>query len=131
MTQRKPQSHIDLPVGISACLFDLDGVLTQTAKVHAAAWKTMFDAFLLQRSQLKGESYRPFDLSADYRKYVDGKLRIDGVRSFTASRGIYLEEGSVDDPPSAETLHGLGTRKNRAFLDILRRNGVEVYEGSR
>jgi len=131
MTQGQCQSHLALPAGISACLFDLDGVITQTAKVHAAAWKAMFDAFLLERSQRNGEPFRPFDLSTDYREYVDGKLRVDGVRSFTQSRGIFLDEGSVDDPPSAQTLYGLGTRKNQAFLDILRRDGVEVYEGSR
>jgi len=119
-----------LPADISSCLFDLDGVLTQTAKVHAAAWKAMFDAFLLERSQQNAGPFRPFDLSTDYREYVDGKLRLDGVRSFTESRGIVLDEGSEDDPPSVQTLHGLGARKNRAFLDILRSEGVEVYEGS-
>jgi beta-phosphoglucomutase family hydrolase len=131
MNQRQAQLHPGLPAHISACLFDLDGVLTQTAKVHAAAWKAMFDAFLLERSRHNGEPYRPFELSTDYREYVDGKLRHDGVRSFTASRGISLDEGSEDDPPSAETIHGLGTRKNQAFLEILRKDGVEVYEGSR
>jgi beta-phosphoglucomutase family hydrolase len=131
MIQRESQIGLSLPANISACLFDLDGVLTQTAKVHAAAWKQMFDAFLLMRSEQMGQPFRPFDLSTDYREYVDGKLRSDGVRSFVASRGIVLEEGSADDPPSAETIVGLGARKNGLFLDILRRNGVEVYEGSR
>jgi beta-phosphoglucomutase family hydrolase len=119
-----------LPAGISACLFDLDGVLTQTAKVHAAAWKQMFDAFLRDRSGQTGEQFRPFDLSKDYREYVDGKLRSDGVRAFLASRAVVLDEGLVDDPPSAQTIHGLGTRKNGLFLEILRNEGVEVYEGS-
>jgi HAD superfamily hydrolase (TIGR01509 family) len=91
----------------------------------------MFDAFLLERSRQNGEPFKPFDLSTDYRDYVDGKLRTDGVRSFTMSRGISLDEGSEDDPPSAQTLHGLGARKNLVFLDVLRRDGVEVYEGSR
>jgi HAD superfamily hydrolase (TIGR01509 family) len=91
----------------------------------------MFDAFLLDRSQQNGERFRPFDLSRDYREYVDGKLRSDGVRSFLASRGIVLDEGFVDDLPSAPTVYGLGARKNALFLDILRREGVEVYEGSR
>jgi beta-phosphoglucomutase family hydrolase len=120
-----------VPAGISACLFDLDGVLTETARVHAAAWKEMFDAFLLDRSNATGEPFRPFDLATDYRQYVDGKLRSDGVRSFLASRGIVLEEGVPEDPPTAQTIHGLGLRKNARFLEILRRDGVGVYEGSR
>jgi beta-phosphoglucomutase family hydrolase len=131
MTRCQARLHFALPADISACLFDLDGVLTQTAKVHAAAWKNMFDAFLLDRSRQSGEPFRPFDLSKDYREYVDGKLRPDGVRSFVASRGIALDEGSVDDPPSANTVHGMGSRKNGLFLQILRSEGVEVYEGSR
>jgi beta-phosphoglucomutase family hydrolase len=122
---------LDLPPGIAACLFDLDGVLTQTAKVHAAAWKQMFDDFLMKRSTQAGERFQPFTIATDYRQYVDGKLRSDGVRSFLASRGILLEEGSVDDPPTVETISGLGTRKNALFLEILRRDGVTVYEGSR
>jgi beta-phosphoglucomutase family hydrolase len=119
-----------LPDRISACLFDLDGVLTQTAKIHAAAWKEMFDAFLLDRSQRTGEPFRPFELPADYLEHVDGKLRTDGVRAFLASRGIVLPEGSDDDPPTAETVHGLGTRKNALVLELIRSRGVEVYEGS-
>jgi beta-phosphoglucomutase family hydrolase len=119
-----------LPEGISACLFDLDGVLTQTAKVHAAAWKQMFDAYLLERSRQTGQPFRPFDITTDYAEHVDGKLRQDGVRSFLASRGITLPEGSVDDPPTASTVHGLGTRKNALVLELIRRDGVEVYEGS-
>jgi beta-phosphoglucomutase family hydrolase len=119
-----------LPDGITACLFDLDGVLTQTAKVHSAAWKEMFDAFLLERSQQTGEPFRPFEVSTDYPLYVDGKLRQDGVRSFLASRRITLPEGAAGDPPKALTVHGLGTRKNALVLDIIRRIGVDVYEGS-
>jgi beta-phosphoglucomutase family hydrolase len=119
-----------LPAHISACLFDLDGVLTQTAKVHAAAWKQMFDAFLSERSAREGREFSPFDLATDYPQHVDGKLRQDGVRSFLESRGIRLEEGSQDDPPSAETVYGLGKRKNDLFLEVLRRDGVDVYEGS-
>ncbi len=119
-----------LPDGISACLFDLDGVLTETAKVHAAAWKEMFDAFLLDRSKQTGEPFRPFEISTDYAQHVDGRLRQDGVRGFLTSRGIALLEGSVDDPPTAETVHGLGTRKNELVLDLIRRRGVDVYEGS-
>src|SRR5919204_417429 len=90
-----------LPAHIQACLFDLDGVLTQTARLHAAAWKHMFDAFLLERSRQTGEPFRPFELPADYTAYVDGKLRQDGVRAFLATRGIVLPEGSPDDPPIA------------------------------
>jgi beta-phosphoglucomutase family hydrolase len=119
-----------LPDAISACLFDLDGVLTQTAKVHAAAWKQMFDAFLLERSRQTGEPFGPFELPTDYPNYVDGKLRQDGVRSFLAARGIALPEGSADDPPTALTVHGLGTRKNDLVLELIRRRGVEVYEDS-
>lgn len=119
-----------LPAGISACLFDLDGVLTQTAKVHAAAWKRMFDAFLAQWAQRTGDPYRPFELPSDYVRYVDGKLRADGVRSFLASRSIVLPEGSPDDPPSADTIIGLGTRKNDMVLDLIRSQGVDVYAGS-
>jgi beta-phosphoglucomutase family hydrolase len=119
-----------LPAGINACLFDLDGVLTKTAKVHAAAWKQMFDAYLLDTSRLTGEPFRPFEIATDYVDYVDGKLRQDGVRSFLASRGIELPEGSPDDPPTALTVHGLGTRKNDVVLDLIGRGGVEVYEGS-
>lgn len=117
-----------LPPGVEACLFDLDGVLTQTAKVHAAAWKEVFDAFLRERVR-PGEEARPFE-PADYERYVDGRLRLDGVRAFLASRGIELPEGSPDDPPEADTVHGLGRRKNERLLELLRRDGVEVYEGS-
>jgi len=115
-----------LPEQIAACLFDLDGVLTQTAKVHAAAWKQMFDAFLADRS----EPFRPFQLPDDYATYVDGKLRQDGVRSFLASRGIHLPDGSPDDPPKAATIFGLGARKNQLLLELLRTRGVDVYQGS-
>jgi beta-phosphoglucomutase family hydrolase len=118
-----------LPDGVSACLFDLDGVLTQTAKVHAAAWKRMFDAFLREWADRRGEAFRPFE-AADYSAYVDGKLRRDGVSAFLASRGIELPEGSAEDPPAAETVHGLATRKNDDVLEVLRRDGVDVYEGS-
>jgi beta-phosphoglucomutase family hydrolase len=118
-----------VPDGISACLFDLDGVLTQTAKVHAAAWEQMFDAFLRARSQATGEPFRPFE-PRDYTEHVDGKLRQDGVRAFLASRGITLPEGAPDDPPSAETVNGLGNRKNELLLDVLERDGVDLYEGS-
>jgi beta-phosphoglucomutase family hydrolase len=121
---------LGLPNAIRACLFDLDGVLTQTAKVHAAAWKEMFDAFLRQRAAQAGESFEPFDPVADYDEYVDGKPRYDGVRSFLAARGIDLPEGTPDDPPDALTVHGLGNRKNELVLGLIERQGVQVYEGS-
>lgn len=120
----------NLPDAIAACLFDLDGVLTQTAKVHAAAWKQTFDAFLRDRSAATGEPFRAFEIATDYARYVDGKLREDGVRNFLASRDITLPEGTAADPPSAQTVHGLGTRKNRLVLELIRRDGVEVYAGS-
>jgi beta-phosphoglucomutase family hydrolase len=120
---------LGLPDGITACLFDLDGVLTKTAKVHAAAWKQMFDAFLEQRAKVAGEEFRPFT-EHDYDEYVDGKPRGDGVRSFLKSRGIELPEGSPDDPEDAETIAGLGNRKNTLVLKLIADQGVEAYEGS-
>lgn len=119
-----------LPDTISACLFDLDGVLTQTAKVHAQAWKETFDGFLRERSERLGEPFEPFEVPADYDQYVDGLPRLDGVRSFLESRGIELPEGSADDPPEQATVHGLGTRKNDLVLELIRSQGVEVYDGS-
>ena len=121
---------LGLPGVIQACLFDLDGVLTQTAKVHAAAWKEMFDDFLRRHAARTGEPFVPFDRVADYDEYVDGKPRYDGVRSFLASRGIELPEGNPGDPPDVETITGLGNRKNELVLALLRRDGVEAYEGS-
>src|ERR671922_2303540 len=110
--RRKGARGLGLPAGIRACLFDLDGVLTQTARVHAAAWKQMFDEFLRQRSESAGEPFVPFDPVRDYDEYVDGKPRYDGVRSFLAARAIELRQGTPDDPPSAATVDGLGNRKN-------------------
>jgi beta-phosphoglucomutase family hydrolase len=121
---------LGLPSSITACLFDLDGVLTQTAKIHAAAWQQMFDDFLRRRAERAGEQFRPFDRPTDYDEYVDGKPRLDGVRSFLASRGIELPMGAPSDPPDAETVHGLGTRKNELVLKLIREQGVEPYEGS-
>jgi beta-phosphoglucomutase family hydrolase len=121
---------LGLPEGIRACLFDLDGVLTQTAKIHAAAWKQMFDEFLREWSERTGEPFDDFDRPTDYDEYVDGKPRLDGVRSFLESRGIELPMGSPSDPPDAETVHGLGTRKNESVLELIREQGVEPYEGS-
>ena len=121
---------LGLPDGVTACLFDLDGVLTQTAKVHAAAWKQMFDDFLRARAVRTDEPFVPFDAVHDYDEYVDGKPRYDGVRSFLAARGIHLPEGPLDDPPVAETVHGLGNRKNELLLALIQRDGVMAYEGS-
>lgn len=118
---------LGLPAGIRACLFDLDGVLTQTAKVHAEAWKQTFDEFLRQRD---GERFKPFDKVADYDQYVDGLPRYDGVRNFLTSRGIELPEGSPADSPGQETICGVGNRKNDLVLRLIKRDGVEAYDGS-
>ena len=121
---------LGLPSSVRACLFDLDGVLTQTAKVHAAAWKRVFDEFLRQRAHERNERFVPFDEVADYDQYVDGRPRYDGVASFLASRGIELEPGSPDDPPLTDTVHGIGERKNELVLEMIQQQGVEPYEGS-
>ncbi|MEV0004703.1 beta-phosphoglucomutase family hydrolase [Micromonospora sp. NPDC050980] len=121
---------LGLPAHVTTCLFDLDGVLTQTAKVHNAAWAETFDAFLRRRSAETGEPFRPFDPGPDYNRYVDGKPRADGVRSFLASRGITLPEGTPDDPPDADTVNGVGNRKNVVLLQRIDHDGVEVYDGS-
>jgi len=122
--------HFGLPESVTVCLFDLDGVLTQTAKVHAQAWKEMFDAFLRDWAERHGEPFDEFDRPTDYDEYVDGKPRLEGVKSFLESRGIRLPMGSPSDPPDAETIHALGTRKNDRVLELIREQGVEPYEGS-
>jgi beta-phosphoglucomutase family hydrolase len=121
---------LGLPDTVKACLFDLDGVLTQTAKVHAAAWKQMFDDYLRERSQRIGEPFRAFDAVQDYDAYVDGKPRYDGVRSFLQSRGIELPQGTPDDAPGTETVDGLGNRKNELVLKLIHEQGVQAYDGS-
>ena len=121
---------LGLPDDVRACLFDLDGVLTDTASVHAAAWKQMFDDYLRGRSQRDGTPFKEFDVQADYVPYVDGRPRLDGTRGFLQSRGIDLPEGSPDDPPDAETLWGLSTRKNDLVQEKIRTVGVDVYPGS-
>jgi len=113
-----------------AVLFDLDGVITDTANMHAACWKQMFDAYLQKRAVERGEPFRPFDIATDYRLYVDGKPRFDGVRDFLTSRGIQLPEGSPHDPPQVETVGGLGNRKNNLINKAIEEVGVEPYEGS-
>ncbi|HET6986897.1 MAG TPA: beta-phosphoglucomutase family hydrolase [Kribbella sp.] len=122
---------LGLPAGIRACLFDLDGVLTDTAAVHAAAWKEMFDEFLRAYADRHGIPFIPFDAKAEYSAYVDGKPRVDGVRDFLAVREIKLPDGTPDDPPDAVTVNGLGNRKNEAVLRRIRTEGVHVFEGSR
>jgi beta-phosphoglucomutase family hydrolase len=119
-----------LPDRVRACLFDMDGVVTQTAVVHAAAWKEMFDGFLRTRAESTGTEFVPFDPVADYDAYVDGKPRLDGTRSFLESRGIDLPEGSPDDPPGTATVHGLSNRKNDLVLAKLAAGGVQVYDGT-
>jgi beta-phosphoglucomutase family hydrolase len=115
---------LGLPDHVTACLFDLDGVLTDTASVHRAAWKQTFDAYLAAHG---GE---PFT-EDDYNDYVDGKPRADGVRDFLAARGIHLPEGGPDDPPDRDTVNGIGNRKNELLTERLHTDGVKVYEGSR
>jgi beta-phosphoglucomutase family hydrolase len=127
---RADHSSLGLPANIEACLFDLDGVLTQTAKVHAKAWREVFDALLAERAQKTREGFRPFDEVADYDEYVDGKPREEGVRSFLASRHISLPEGSEGDPPEANTVHGLANRKDFLFLQLIHSQGVQAFEGS-
>lgn len=120
---------LGLPSQIVACLFDMDGVVTRTAVVHDAAWKQMFDDFLRSRAS-SPEDFVPFDPDADYDEYVDGKPRLEGTRSFLASRSISLPEGSPSDPPGTATIWGLSNRKNDLVLKVLERDGVEVYDGS-
>ncbi|MBT3150273.1 beta-phosphoglucomutase family hydrolase [Streptomyces sp. CHD11] len=119
-------TDLGLPDDILACLFDLDGVVTKTAVVHAAAWKELFDAFLRGRD---GDAFRPFT-ATDYDRYVDGRPRAAGVRTFLASRGIALPEGAPDDPPGTRTVHGLGNRKNELLLARIRADGVAAYDGT-
>ena len=120
---------LGLPEGVRACLFDLDGVLTDTASVHKRAWKTMFDDYLKRRGGGHGDD-QPFDIDADYRSYVDGKTRDDGVRSFLASRHIEVPDGEPDDGPDQDTVHGLANRKNELFQQVLHKDGVKVFDGS-
>jgi beta-phosphoglucomutase family hydrolase len=122
---------LGLPDTVRACLFDLDGVLTDTASVHKKAWKAMFDSYLRDRAKRTGEQFVPFEIDADYLTCIDGKKREDGVRSFLAARGITLPEGDPDDDPSAETVHGLGNRKNELFHQTIHEDGVKVFDGSR
>jgi alpha,alpha-trehalase len=115
------------PDRFDAVLFDLDGVITATARVHAAAWKELFDSYLHKVAERTGEPFREFEVATDYRLYVDGKPRYEGVRSFLESRGIELSYGDPEDPPDRETVCGLGNRKNVFFNEYLRTEGPEVF----
>lgn len=118
---------VALPATVEAVIFDMDGVVTDTASVHAAAWKALFDAYLERRAADRGEPFVPFDADADYRQFVDGRPRNDGVRAFLESRGVRLAEGELDDSPDADTVCGLGNRKNGYFLARLRADGARSY----
>lgn len=119
-----------LPPCISACLFDLDGVLTDTARLHRASWADVLDHFLLARARVSGTPFVPFDPACDYDRFIDGRMRYDGVRAFLSSRGIELPEGDPVDPPAALTVCGLGNRKDRDLGSRMRREGVEAFAGS-
>ena len=128
-----PQSESEYPITrdrYDAVLLDLDGVITDTASVHAACWKQMFDEYLRKRAAQRGEAFRPFEIDTDYRLYVDGKPRFDGARDFLTSRGIQLPEGSPHDPPQVETVSGLANRKDSLVNRIIQDKGVRPYEGS-
>jgi trehalose 6-phosphate phosphatase len=129
MTRSSLNELIDVSA-YQAAVFDLDGVVTRTADLHGAAWKAMFDAFLRSRADQQGSSQAPFDEHADYLAYVDGKPRIQGVADFLAARGISIPPGTPQDPPTAETQHGLGARKNELFLQLLETQGIEVYQST-
>ena len=126
----KKSTHVITRDRYDAVLFDLDGVITNTATIHATCWKQMFDEYLQARATQKRETFRAFDLANDYRLYVDGKPRFDGVRDFLRSRSIELPEGSRDDPAELETVCGLGNRKNELVNEVIESKGVEPYEGS-
>ncbi|HEX5479148.1 MAG TPA: beta-phosphoglucomutase family hydrolase [Dehalococcoidia bacterium] len=115
---------------LDAVLFDLDGVVTRTATVHAHAWKRLFDEFLRARAERTSTPFVPFDIDADYRRYVDGRPRYDGVATFLQSRGITLPRGSEDDPPGAETIYALGKRKDAYFVQAVEEHGVQVYDST-
>ena len=124
------ERHLVSPGGYEAWLFDLDGVITDTARVHAAAWKGTFDEYLTVVSERQERSYEPFKIDPDYYRYVDGKPRYAGVDSFLRSRGIIVDWGDPNDPPSRETVCGIGNRKNALFNEVLRLRGVDVFESS-
>src|SRR5215813_8373089 len=127
-SMRQPESKNTIARNqYDAVLLDLDGVITDTASIHAACWKQMFDEYLQKRAMQRGGAFRPFDIATDYRLYVDAKPRYDGVRDFLTSRNIGLPEGRQDDLPSAETVCGLGNHKNELVNRIIEEKGVEPY----
>ena len=126
MSDRSLPSLYDL----DAVIFDMDGVVTETAVVHAAAWKKLFDAYLKDVADKTGGEFVPFDERKDYERYVDGKNRYDGVRSFLESRGIHLPEGSPEDPPGSDTVCAMGNDKDTYFLAHVREHGVRAYEST-
>jgi beta-phosphoglucomutase family hydrolase len=113
-----------------AVLFDMDGVLTMTMTIHAACWKSMFDEYLLQRAKSHAEAFRPFEVASDYKAYVDGKLRYDGVQAFLTSRGIDLPYGRPEDEPTRDTVCGLGNRKDLMVKESITSGGVELLDGA-
>jgi beta-phosphoglucomutase family hydrolase len=121
---------LGLPDNVTACLFDMDGVITQTAKVHDAAWKEMFDGFLRDWSKAHNQPFKEFDPVNDYDDYVDGKPRLEGTASFLESRGITLPEGQESDPAGKQTVYGLSNQKNALVQQVIERDGVQPYEGS-
>jgi beta-phosphoglucomutase family hydrolase len=128
---RQPKTERALTLDqYDAVLLDLDGVITDTASIHAACWKQMFDEYLQKRATQRGEAFRPFDPATDYRLHVDGKPRFDGVRDFLGSRGIKIPEGTPEDLPDTDTVCGLGNRKNDLVNRVIEDTGVKPYEGS-
>jgi beta-phosphoglucomutase family hydrolase len=126
----RPHSRLGLPEHLLACLFDLDGVLTDTARLHAAAWKEMFDLYLTKQAETTGAKFVAFDETADYDTYVDGKSRADGTRSFLLSRGVDLPAGTPGDRSGSRTITGLGDAKNAILMRRIRHDGVTPYPGS-
>jgi trehalose 6-phosphate phosphatase len=131
MTRARAEIRVILNArDFDAAIFDMDGVVTQTATIHAAAWKRLFDEYLAERDTRGGNDFEPFNIDADYRRYVDGRPRYDGVEAFLASRGIFLPRGSPQDPPGRETVCGLGNRKDLYFLAQVESEGVRAFEGT-
>jgi HAD superfamily hydrolase (TIGR01509 family) len=129
--RRHARRHLGLPRGVDACVFNLEGVLVGSARLHAAAWAQTFDEFLSSRIERTGGRYAPFNPGTDYAEHIHDRPRLDGVRAFLASRGISLPDGEAEDPPGTETVHGLANRKNEALLRRVEEHGVTAYDGSR
>ncbi|GAB6058711.1 HAD family hydrolase [Desulfonatronum parangueonense] len=130
MTQTRTDAHLLSKSLYDAVIFDMDGVVTDTASLHGKAWKEMFDQFLEHHARQTGQQQAPFDLGHDYLQYVDGKPRFDGVRSFLASRGISLPEGDLEAPPGMDSVHALGNKKNALFGKMLEDEGAMAYPGT-